>query len=154
MVKVNWNRVVLGGFIWVVVFNVLWLSSWHLFLRSEWISAMAALGRTFPETLGGLALWLALMFFAGTFAIWLYAVLSRALAGTAPRNGILVTYGPGARTAAGVGVLLWLFIGLGPMLWNAHIFGLPTQTVTSTLAVDFVAVVVATIVGAWPYKEE
>jgi hypothetical protein len=154
MVKLNWNRVVLGGFIWLVVFNVLWSSSWHFFLRSEWISAMTALGRTFPETLGGRALWLVLMFFAGTFAIWLYAVLSRALAGTAPRNGILVTNGPVARTAAGVGVLLWLLIGFGPMLWNAHIFGLPSEVVTSTLLVHFVATVVATIAGARQYKEE
>jgi hypothetical protein len=153
MVKLNWTRVALGGLIWLLVFNVLWSFSWHFFLRSEWMSAMAALGRTFPETLGGLALWLALMFFAGTFAIWFYAVLSRALAGTAPKNGVLVTHGPGARTAAGVGILLWLLIGLGPMLWNAHIFGLPTQTVSSTLVVDFVAVVVATIVGARTYKE-
>jgi hypothetical protein len=154
MIRINWRRVVLGGFIWLVVFNVLWSFSWHFFLRSEWMSAMTAFGRTFPENLRGLALWLALMFFAGTFAIWMYAVLSRALAGTAPRNGILVTYGPGPRTAVGVGVLLWLLIGLGPMLWNAHLFGLPTETVTSTLAVDLVAVVAATIFGAWPYKEE
>ena len=154
MVKINWSRVILGGFIWVVVFNVLWLSSWHFFLRSEWFSAIAALGRTFPETPGGLVLWFALTYVGGTFAIWLYAVVSRALAGTAPRNGILVTHGPGARTAAGVGVLLWPFTGAGPTLWYAHILGLPTDLVTSTGAVGIVADVVATVAGARLYIEE
>ena len=46
MAKINWSRVVLGGFLWVVVFNVLWMSAWFLFLRSEWMSAHAAAQRS------------------------------------------------------------------------------------------------------------
>jgi len=154
MVKINWNRVFSGGLLWAVVFNVSWFSAWFIFLRSEWISAIAALGRTFSETPGGLALWLALTYVGGSFAIWLYALSSRALSGTAPKRSILVGYGPGARTAAGVGVLFWLITDLGPSLWYAHMLGLPTGMVTSTLVVGIVADVVATVVGAWPYKEE
>lgn len=154
MVKINWSRVVLGGFLWAVVFNVLWLSAWLVFLRSEWMSAIAALGRTFPETLGGLVLWFALTFAGGIFAIWLYAALSRAFSGTVPERRILVGYGPGPRTAAGVGFLFWLITGFGPTLWWAHILTLPTGLITSTLVVGLVADVVATVVGAWPYKEE
>lgn len=154
MVKLNWGRVVLGGVLFFVVFNVLWFSAWIVFLRSEWMSAVAALGRTFPRTLGGLALWLVLTFVGGIFAIWLYATVSRAFSGTVPRRRILVGYGPGPKTAAGVGVLLWLISGLGPTLWWAHILSLPTGLVASTLVVALVVDVVATVVGAWPYKEE
>lgn len=154
MVKINWGRVILGGFLWVVVFNVLWISAWMVFLRSEWMSAVAALGRTFPQTLGGLVLWLVLTFVGGIFAIWFYAVVSRAFRGTPPERRILVGYGPGPRTAAGVGVIFWVITGLGPVLWWAHILSLPTGLVASSLGVGLVADVVATVVGAWPYKEE
>ena len=141
MAKINWGRVVLGGFLWVVVFNVLWLSTWFLFLRSEWMSAVAALGRTWPQTLEALALWLLLTFVGGILAIWFYAAIR-------PR------YGPGPKTAALVGFVFWLLSGLGPTLWWAHILLLPTGLVASTVVVGLIADVVATVLGAWPYKEE
>ena len=153
MVKINWGRVVLGGVVWVVVFNVLWFAAWILFLRSEWLSAVAALGRTFPQTPGGLALWLVLTFVGGIFVIWLYAALAKAFEGTPVERRILVGYGPGPRTAAGVGFIIWLITGLGPTLWWAHILSLPTGLIASTMVVGLVADVVATVVGAWPYKE-
>lgn len=141
MAKINWGRVILGGFLWVVVLNVLWFSAWILFLRSEWMTAVAALGRTFPKTLEGLVLWFVLTFVGGIFAIWFYAAIR-------PR------YGPGPKTAACVGFLFWLISGLGPTLWWAHILALPTGLVASTMVVGLVVDVVATVVGAWPYKEE
>ena len=150
MVKINWGRVVLGGFLWVVVFNVLWFAAWILFLRSEWMSAIAALGRTFPRTLEGLVLWLLLTFVGGILVIWFYAALSRTVF---QGRRILIGYGPGPRTAAGMGFLFWLISGLGPTLWWAHILSLPTGLVASTMVVGLVADVVATVVGAWPYKE-
>ena len=154
MVKINWGRVVLGGVVWVVVFNVLWFAAWILFLRSEWLSAVAALGRTFPHTLGGLVLWLVLTFGGGIFVTWFYAAISRAFEGTPPERRILVGYGPGPRTAAGVGFLFWLITGLGPMLWWAQILSLPAGLVASTVVVGLVVDVVATVAGAWPYKVE
>jgi len=140
MAKINWSRVVLGGFLWVVVFNVLWLSAWFLFLRSEWMSALAGLGRTFPPTLESLVIWLLLTLVGGIIAIWLYAALR-------PH------YGAGPKTAAYSGFALWLISGLGPTLWLAHILSLPTALVASTVVPGLVADVVATVFGAWPYKE-
>lgn len=140
MAKINWGRVVLGGFVWVVVFNVLWFSAWILFLKSEWMSAVATLGRTFPQTLEGLVLWFLLTLVGGIFAIWLYAAIR-------PR------YGAGPKTAAYAGFALWLISGLGPTLWWAHILSLPTELVAITMVPGLVADVVATVLGAWPYKE-
>ena len=154
MVNINWGRVVLGAVVGTVVFNVLWLVAWFVFLRDEWISAMAMLGLTSPEGPGGLALWLLLTFGEGIFAIWFYAAISRAFEGTPVERRILVGYGPGPRTAAGVGVIVWLITGLGPTLWWAHILSLPAGLVANILAVGLVAYVAATVGGAWSYKVE
>mgnify|MGYP001480116582 CR=1 FL=1 len=140
MAKINWGRVVLGGFVFVVVFNVLWISAWILFLKSQWMSALAAMGRTFPQTLEGLVLWFLLTLVGGIFAIWLYAA-------------IRPHYGAGPKTAAYAGFALWLISGLGPALWFGHILSLPSELVTITGVTGLVADVVATVLGAWPYKE-
>ena len=140
MAKINWRQVVLGGFLWVIAFNVMWLSAWFLFLRTEWLSEFAALGRTWPEAYSSLALWLVLTFVGGVFAIWLYAA-------------IRPHYGPGPKTAAYAGFALWLISGLGPTVWSGHILALPTGLVMSTVATGLVADVVATVLAAWPYKE-
>jgi hypothetical protein len=143
MAKINWGRVVLGGFLWLVVFNVFWLAAWFLFLGSEWRSAFATLGRQLPETPGGLTLWLFLTLGLGIITIWLYAAIR-----SHPQ------YGPGPKTAAGVAVIVWLLSGMGPTLWYAHLFLLPAGLVATSLAVELIAEVVATILGAWLYKEE
>lgn len=141
MAKINRGRVVLGGVLWVVMFNVIWMSGWYFALENGWMSALAALGRPWPQTLGTLVLWLSLTFALGIFAIWFYAAVR-------PR------YGPGPQTAALVGVAIWLISGIGPTVWYAHILQLPTGLVVSSMAVELIADVVATILGAWPYKEE
>ena len=141
MKMINWSRVVLGGVLWGVAFNVVWMSAWYLLLESGWINAFAALGRPWPQSLSTLGLWLFLTFGAGILGIWAYAA-------------IRPQYGPGPKTAAGVGVVLWLLSGVGPTVWFAHILLLPTAVVVSSLTAELIADVVATILGAWQYKEE
>lgn len=141
MAKINWSRVFLGGFVWVVAFNVVWMSAWYLLLESGWMSAFAAQGRPWPQALGTLALWLFLTFGAGILTIWAYAA-------------IRPQYGPGPKTAAGVAVVMWLLSGVGPTVWFAHLLLLPTGLIASSLAAEFIADVVATVAGAWLYKED
>lgn len=141
MAKINWGRVVLGGFLNAVVFNAIWTSAWLLFLRSGWTSALEALGRTFPETPGAAAFWLLLTLVGGIFAIWFYAAIR-------PR------YGPGPKTAACAGFALWLIGWLAPSLWWARILLLPTGLVASSAVMALVGIVAAMVLGAWPYKEE
>jgi hypothetical protein len=140
MTKVNWRRIVLGGFLWVLVFNALWLSAWVLFLRNDWRIVLTGPGRTLPPTLESLAIWLLLTLVGGIFAIWLYAAIR-------PR------YGAGPKTAIYAGFALWLTSGLGPTLWLAHIISLPASLVIGTVTSGLVANVVATVLGAWLYKE-
>jgi hypothetical protein len=141
MVKINWSRVFLGGFIWVVAFNVVHMSAWFLLLESGWMSAFAALGRPWPQDLGTLVMWLFLTFGGGILAIWAYAA-------------VRPQYGPGPKTAAGVAVVFWLLSCVGPTVWFAHLLLLPTGLILSNMAAEFIADVVATILGAWLYKAQ
>jgi hypothetical protein len=71
----------------------------------------------------------------------------------AARMRILPQYGPGPKTAACAGAAVWTIGVLLPtVVWNLLIH-LPTQLIATDMGASFVAVVVSTLVGAWPYKE-
>ena len=146
MGKINWGRVLLGGVLFAVVYNIIVASAWFLFLRDGWLPALAALGPSFQkspemlESMGFRGLYLLLTLAAGIFAIWLYAAIR-------PR------YGPGPKTAAGAGLALWVGGVLLPTLAWDKLVPLPGQLVASDLTVMLIAAMAATIVGAWPYQE-
>lgn len=141
MGQISWGRVVVGGVLWFVVFNVLWAAFWFLFLRSAWVSAFeAATKRPWLETPQWRALWLILTLLAGVLYIWLYAA-------------IRLRYGPGPRTAAVAGVVVWLIGSLFPTLVWGFQLQLPLGLIAEGAVGGLVAVVVATLVGAWSYKE-
>lgn len=144
MGKINWGRVFLGGLLWTVVYNVLGAASWYLFLKTEWTAALEALGRPFQETAGLIVFFLLLTLVAGILALWLYAAIR-------PR------YGPGPKTAAGAGLAFWLVGRLLPTIAWGSLGVLNAPLPPRLLAIDagtyLVIIVVATIVGAWPYKE-
>ncbi len=141
MGKINWGRVVLGGVLMWVVFNVLWTAAWFLVLRRELIPVMQELNRPFQATPEGGAFWLLVMLVGGIFSIWLYAAIR-------PR------YDPGPKTAARAGLAVWLSTVLLPtLLWGWQL-QLPARFVALDVVAALVAIVVAALVGAWPYKEE
>jgi hypothetical protein len=141
MGKINWQRVLLGGLLWAVVYNALWAASWFLFLRRGLIAAVEALGRPSPETTEWILTYVLLTIVAGMFAIWLYAAVR-------PR------YGPGPRTAAIAGVAYWVIGVLLPTVgWFRALQG-STGVLASGAAATLVAVVAATEAGAWVYKEQ
>jgi len=140
MGKINWQRVLLGGLLWAVVYNVIMAACWFLFLKAAWIPALQAAGHPFEETPEFIGTYLVLTLLAGIFALWLYAAIR-------PR------YGPGPKTAACAGAAVWVIGVLLPtVVWNL-LMHLPTQLIATDVGVSLVAVVAATLVGAWPYKE-
>jgi hypothetical protein len=140
MGKINWQRVMLGGLLWAVVYNVIMAACWFLFLKAAWLPALQAAGHPFEETLEFISTYLVLTLLAGIFALWLYAAIR-------PR------YGPGPKTAACAGAAVWTIGVLLPTLsWNLLIH-LPTQLIATNVGVNLVAMVAATLVGARPYKE-
>lgn len=141
MNRINWGRVLVGGVLWAVVYNVLGASAWYLFLKREWTAALQALGQPFQPTAGFIAFFLFLTLVAGIIALWLYAAIR-------PR------YGPGPKTALWAGLALWLIGYLLPaIVWLTLLHRLPTRLLVGASAAALVEDVVATVVGAWPYKE-
>jgi hypothetical protein len=138
MGKVNLGRVILGGILAGIVIN---FSEWlihDVVMKDQFQTALKALGKEPPHA-GSTIFWFNVWgFIAGITAVWLYAAIR-------PR------YGPGPATATRAGIAVWILscllmtivmtnLGLFPLMWGALIWFLVED-------------VVATIVGAWVYKE-
>ena len=82
----------------------------------------------------------AIVFVIGMWAVWLYTAIR-------PR------YGPGAMTALSAALGTWLLIALVPA-FAAFTGGGSMETTFISLGIFFVSIVVATVAGAWLYKEE
>jgi hypothetical protein len=142
MGKVNWTRVLIGGLVAGVVINVLWFAGWALFIRPGLSAALEALGRPLQETVAATVLMVVLGFLVGILAVWLYAAIR-------PR------YGPGPGTAAVAGVAAGLLMGVFPDIgWGLTLRLIPASVWATDAVATFVVLVVATLLGAWVYKEQ
>lgn len=144
MSGINWGRVILGGLLAGMVINVSEFFLNGVVLAKDWAAAMVALGR--PPIAGSqiavFFVWSFVLwgFLIGIFAVWLYAAIR-------PR------YGAGPRTALRVGSFVW---GLGYLLTSVTPFLLnlfPRRIFAIGLTVGLVEVLLATLVGAWLYRE-
>ena len=142
MGKINWTRVLIGGLIAGVVGNVLWFAAWGPFVRPGLSAALLALGQPMQETVGATVLMVVLGFLMGILVIWLYAAIR-------PR------YGAGPGTAALAGVAAGLLMGVFPDIgWGLTLRLIPARVWAADAVVSLVAMVIATLLGAWVYKEE
>jgi hypothetical protein len=83
-----------------------------------------------------------LTFVMGIVVIWLYAAIR-------PR------YGPGPRTAAMAGVAAGLLLGVFPDIgWGLTLRLIPASVWAADAVITLVVVVIATLLGAWVYKEQ
>jgi hypothetical protein len=142
MGKINWQRVLLGGVLWALVYNLVGAASWLLYREAQWKAALEGVGRHAPlVTAQFAASYIVVTLVGGVFAVWLYAAVR-------PR------YGAGPKTAACAGVAVWLIGYLLPtIVWAVLLLPLPARLVVTDSATALVGVVLATLVGAWPYKE-
>jgi drug/metabolite transporter (DMT)-like permease len=94
------------------------------------------------ETFGTTVLMVVLTFVVGILAIWLYAAIR-------PR------YGAGPGTAALAGVAAGIFMGVLPDIgWGLTLRLIPATVWVADAVIGLVAIVIATVLGAWVYKEE
>jgi hypothetical protein len=144
MGKINWQRVLLGGLISALVYNLVGAAWWVLFGRAQWEAAYEGLGHPAPPVTAQFVVsFIVLTLLVGIFAVWFYAAIR-------PR------YGAGPKTAACAGVALWVIGYLLPTIAWVAVFlpwRVPTRILVSPSAAALVAMVLATLVGAWPYKE-
>ena len=141
MGKTNWTRVFLGGLLAGVVLNILVFATIAIYLREIWKPAVEALNPAFEETIGFWIFWIVFYFVLGILAVWLYSAIR-------PR------YGAGAKTAVIAGLACWVLWGLSYVAISAS-FGLfPASLLVTDALTTLVMTVVATLVGAWVYKEQ
>lgn len=139
MRRINLGRVILGGLLAGVLINVSEFVLNDVVLRADMEAGMKALGKAVPRSGGTIAVWIILGFAMGIGSVWLYAAIR-------PR------YGAGAATAARAGVFMWLFASLVStvVIVNMGLMPFNAVSVVWTLAQS----ILATILGAWLYKEE
>ena len=144
MGKIAWGRVILGG----VVAGILWFIFEGVvqgyLLGQEWHTAMAALGRSEEEMKAGAGHFMLLVsawcFLAGIAGVWLYAAIR-------PR------FGPGPQTAVTAGIGLWAMIYFAPSIFDFALHLWPSKLILIPMFTSFFESIIATLVGAWLYKE-
>lgn len=143
MGKICWGRVFLGGLLAGIVINVIEYVVQYIVLAEDWQQAMAKLGVEQPVwgTTRAMVLLIVLGFVIGIFAVWLYAAIR-------PR------FGPGPKTAVYAAFAVWLVAYLVPTLAALPLGFLPTRLWTISVSVGVVELIVATLLGAWIYREE
>ena len=140
MGKINWSRVLLGGLLAGLAINVVESISGMVYM-DEMKASLEAHGLTMNESVGMIVFWVVYGFVWGIAAIWLYASVR-------PR------FGAGPKTAVITGVGFWFIGYLLPMVGWSSIGLYPASMLTTWTLLGLVEMVIATLLGAWIYKEE
>ena len=141
MAHTNRGRVILGGLLAGVVINVVEFITNGVVLREAWGRAMQALGKPAELPMGAIVIFNIWGFLLGIATVWLYAAIR-------PR------YGAGPKTAIRAGVVTWAVAVFLANLGNYPLGLFPTRLLVISSVVALVEIVVATLVGAWLYREE
>lgn len=142
MGRINWGRVFLGGLLAGVVINIGEYLFHAVLFKDEVAEMMRSLGKDPATVMSGnaIVIWNILGFLAGIGAVWGYAAIR-------PR------FGMGAKTAAIAGVAVWYFSRFLGAIGEMNM-GMASQKMIMTgLVWGLVELIVATMAGAWLYKE-
>ncbi len=136
---INFGRVLLGGFVAGIIINVFEFVLNGVVLADQWPGVMAAINR--PALGMNDIVYFNIMGFAiGIIAVWTYAAIR-------PR------FGAGVKTGVYAGLLTWAtayaITTVTPVVMG--VFSLHMALVL--VMVGLVEIVVATVAGAWLYKE-
>ena len=141
MGKMNWTRIILGGLLASVVMMVLAILEMQMF-QGPWLDA--AIEMLGPQTDSDwwrlIAAMGVLCVVGGIGAVWLYAAIR-------PR------FGPGPKTAAIVGLVMWLITSVVDLFWVSTGF-VPSRGMTIPLLAFLPILIAVAMSGAWLYKEE
>jgi len=141
MAHTNRVRVILGGLLAGVVINIVEYITNGVVLKQAWGEAMKALGKPAELTPGAIVMFNVWGFLLGIAAVWLYVA-------------IRTRYGPGPNTAIRAGLAAWALAVFLPNLGNYPLGLFPARLLVISAVVALVEIVVATVAGAWLYKEK
>ena len=135
----NYARIVLGGLVAGVVLNI---GEFILndFLLKEQMTEMFRRFNLTPPAGSFIAIAVTLTFALGILLVWLYAMIR-------PR------YGPGPKTAICAALVIWFVVGVYVNIIYGVMFGLGTTMIAIGMVWGLVQYCLATIAGAWVYKE-
>lgn len=134
---INVGRWILGGLVAGVVFNVFEAIA-GMFLHEQWEAAAAA--HNLP-TDSGWGVYVLMGFIAGLVVVWLYAAAR-------------TRFGPGPGTAIKIAVFYWAGSFLIAILAYCAMRLFPTSMLVPWGVTSLIETIVATLVGAWLYREE
>ena len=140
MAHTNRGRVILGGLLAGVVINIFEFITNGVVLNSAWAQLMQSLGKP-PVAVSSIVVFNVWGFLLGIASVWLYAAIR-------PR------YGVGPATAIRAGVAAWVMSAFLATVVNYAMGVVPVRLLVITTLVELVEVPLATVVGAWIYKEE
>ena len=140
MGKINWGRVVSGGLLAGVVLNIIDWLTYGVWLKADMAAAMQALDKQPSAMDSAIPLWVALDFVSGIGLLWVYAAIR-------PR------FGAGAKTAVIAGLAVWFFVGLLHAIGESPMGFMPQRLMTIGTCVALISIPLATVVGAYVYKE-
>ncbi len=141
MGKINWGRVILGGLLAGVVVNVVEYVLHEVVLKADWIAAFEALGQPTQEDPADIMIYVGLGFLIGILAVCYYAAIR-------PR------FGAGPKTAVFAGLGVWALAYLVPTIGMVPSGLFPNRLIWLPVAVALMELPLATVVGAWLYKED
>ena len=136
---INWGRVILGGLVTGVLLNV---GEWvlHDMVMAERMeTAVAEMGMEPPRG-SDIGIFVAMTFVLGILLIWLYAAIR-------PR------YGPGPKAAIRAALFVWTILYAFWYVYNIAWEIFPRDMVTISTVWGFFELPIATLVGAWLYRE-
>ncbi|MDQ5858379.1 MAG: hypothetical protein M3542_08920 [Acidobacteriota bacterium] len=142
MGKVNWSRVFLGGLVAGIVINLGEFLFHTVVFKTQVEEAMRAMGKDPAAMNAGTAMtvWVIWCFLLGIGAVWTYAAIR-------PR------YGAGAKTATIAGVAVWFLACFLSSLAMMNMGLMAQSFLVTALIWGLVEYVLATIAGAYFYKE-
>lgn len=138
MGRIDYGRVVLGGLLAGLIINISEFLLNGVVVAREMEQAMRALNRPVDNTM---IVWFTLFGFAlGLAAVWVYAAIR-------PR------FGAGAKTAACGAFAIWFLSYLYPSAFFAAMQLFPLKLIVIGTLWGLPEIVIATIAGAWLYRE-
>jgi magnesium-transporting ATPase (P-type) len=141
MAHTNRGRVILGGLLAGVVINIVEYVANGVVMKEAWGRALQALGKPAEFSTAAIVTFNIWGFLLGIAAVWLYAAIR-------PR------YGPGPNTALRAGLATWAIAVFLSNFVGSPLGLFPLRLLVIATVVALVEIVVATLVGAWLYKEE
>ena len=139
MGRINLGRVVLGGVVAGIIINIIDYVLNAMILADRW-RAVTAAHNLMPVGTNAIIVFNIIGFVMGIAVVWTYAAIR-------PR------FGEGPGTAFMAALLIWLLGYLIGDTYNAVVGLFPLSLTVILVGVGLVEIVVASLVGAWLYKE-